>query len=65
MMLRWSFGRHAEAAALEVAVRRTLDDGVRTRDLMGSDGEARGFTRVGTDGFRDAVLARLGEPVPA
>jgi 3-isopropylmalate dehydrogenase len=57
MMLRWSFGRHAEADALEAAVRRTLADGVRTGDLLGAGGE--GLTRVGTDGFRDAVLERL------
>jgi 3-isopropylmalate dehydrogenase len=60
MMLRWSFGRHDVADALEAAVRQSLADGVRTGDLMGEDGEARGFTRVGTDGFRDAVIERLG-----
>ncbi len=59
MLLRWSLGLHAAADALEVAVRRTLEDGIRTGDLMGPDGAARGFTQVGTDGFRDAVLARL------
>ena len=48
------------ADALERAVRTTLADGIRTGDLMGADGEARGFRRVGTDGFRDAVLERLG-----
>jgi len=45
---------------LERAVRASLDDGIRTGDLMGADGEASGFMRVGTDGFRDAVLERLG-----
>jgi 3-isopropylmalate dehydrogenase len=57
MMLRWSFGRHAEAAAMEMAVQRTLADGIRTGDLMGPDDA--GLTRVGTLGFRDAVLERL------
>jgi len=57
MMLRWSFGRHADAAAMEAAVRGTLAAGIRTGDLMGPD--AAGLTRVGTDGFRDAVLERL------
>ena len=60
MLLRWSLGRHDAADALERAVRTTLADGIRTGDLMGADGEARGFRRVGTDGFRDAVLERLG-----
>ena len=59
MMLRWSFGQSVAAEALERAVRAALDDGIRTGDLMGADGEAAGFTRVGTDGFRDAVLERL------
>jgi 3-isopropylmalate dehydrogenase len=63
MMLRWSFGRHSEAAAIEAAVRQALADGIRTGDLMGPDDT--GLTRVGTDGFRDAVLERLGIGVAA
>lgn len=63
MMLRWSFGQTRAAAAIETAVRRTLSDGIRTGDLMGAGGE--GLTQVGTDGFRDAVLERLGTAVPA
>jgi len=63
MMLRWSFGRHTEAAAIEGAVRQTLADGIRTGDVMGPDDT--GLTRVGTDGFRDAVLERLGVGVAA
>ena len=51
------------AAAIESAVRRTLSDGFRTGDLMGTG--AAGLTQVGTDGFRDAVLERLGTAVPA
>ncbi len=64
MMLRWSFGRHAEAAAIEDAVRRTLADGIRTGDLMGPTDDGLAITRVGTDGFRDAVIAHL-HPVVA
>jgi 3-isopropylmalate dehydrogenase len=62
MLLRWSFGQAAAAAALEAAVRQTLNDGVRTSDLMGAgtDAEREGWTRVGTTGFRDAVRERLG-----
>jgi 3-isopropylmalate dehydrogenase len=65
MMLRWSFGRHGEAVAIESAVRSTLADGIRTGDLMGPDDEAGGLLRVGTDGFRDAVLERLATAVAA
>jgi 3-isopropylmalate dehydrogenase len=63
MMLRWSFGRDDLAVTIETAVRRTLADGFRTGDLMAAGGEE--LTRVGTEGFRDAVLERLGAPVTA
>jgi 3-isopropylmalate dehydrogenase len=61
MMLRWSFGRDDAATTIETAVRQTLADGFRTGDLLGAGGEA--LALVGTDGFRDAVLQRLGAPV--
>jgi len=38
MMLRHSFGMHAEAAKVELAVERALADGIRGGDLGGSDG---------------------------
>jgi 3-isopropylmalate dehydrogenase len=63
MMLRWSFGRSDAAALIESAVRRALSDGIRTGDLLGGGGE--GLTRVGTDGFRDAVLQRVRTTVHA
>ncbi len=59
MMLRWSLGQAAAAEAIETAVRTTLDGGTRTRDLMGSDGEARGWVSVGTAAFGEAVAAEL------
>ena len=65
MLLRWSFGRHAEAAAVEAAVRGALADGYRTGDLLGHGDAEAGLIRVGTDGFTDAVLERLGVGVPA
>jgi 3-isopropylmalate dehydrogenase len=49
MMLRWSLGQPAAAAAIEAAVDGALDDGYRTRDLLpagGADDEA--LTLVGT-----------------
>ena len=57
MMLRWSLGQAAAADAIETAVRATLDSGTRTRDLMGSDGEARGWVSVGTAAFGEAVAS--------
>ena len=60
-MLRWSFGHSDGAARVESAVRQTLSDGIRTGDLMGSG--AGTLTRVGTAGFRDAVLERVGAVV--
>jgi len=59
MMLRWSLGQAGAADAIETAVRATLDSGTRTRDLMGSDGEARGWTSVGTAAFAEAVARQL------
>jgi 3-isopropylmalate dehydrogenase len=50
MMLRYSFGREAEAARVEAAVARALADGIKGADLGGT---------VGTAGIGDAVLARL------
>jgi 3-isopropylmalate dehydrogenase len=63
MMLRWSFGQFEAAVAIEGAVRAALTDGYRTGDLMGSPhgpGTSAGLVRVGTSGFRDAVLERMG-----
>jgi 3-isopropylmalate dehydrogenase len=59
MMLRWSLGQAGAAEAIESAVRATLDSGTRTRDLMGSDGEARGWVSVGTAAFGEAVAQQL------
>ncbi len=59
MMLRWSLGQTEAAEAIETAVRTTLDSGTRTRDLMGPNGEARGWKNVGTAAFGDAVAKQL------
>jgi len=63
MLCRWSLGREDVAAAIESAVSRALDDGVRTADLMPRDEE--GLERVGTAGMAEAIVARLGAPVLA
>jgi 3-isopropylmalate dehydrogenase len=51
MMLKYSFKMEEEAAALEIAVQRTLEDGILPRDLGGT---------ATTREVGDAVVARLG-----
>jgi 3-isopropylmalate dehydrogenase len=46
MMLRHGLGREAEATALESAVDRALDEGLRTRDLGGNAGTAEATQAV-------------------
>jgi 3-isopropylmalate dehydrogenase len=46
MMLRHGLGREADAAAVESAVDRALDDGLRTRDLGGTAGTAEATQAV-------------------
>jgi 3-isopropylmalate dehydrogenase len=55
MALRYSFDAGAEADRLEAAVNTVLADGVRTADLLGSDG---GRT-VSTAEMGDAIVAAL------
>jgi 3-isopropylmalate dehydrogenase len=59
MMLRWSLGEAEAAVAIETAVRATLDGGTRTADLMGPDGEAHGWRKVGTQAFAEAVATQV------
>jgi 3-isopropylmalate dehydrogenase len=54
MCLRYSFGRAKEADLLEKAIAATLDEGVRTADIMQAGG-----TKVGTTGMTDAILKAL------
>jgi 3-isopropylmalate dehydrogenase len=54
MLLRHSFGREAEAARIERAVRRVLTLGLRTGDIM-----EPGCQRVGTQAMGDAVAAAV------
>ena len=54
MMLRYSFGLTEEADAIENAVNKVLDKGIRTADNM-SDG----CTCVGCTGMGDAILAEI------
>ena len=52
MCLRYSFRMVQEAGLLEQAISRTLDQNIRTRDIM-----SEGMTEVGTNGMGTAVLA--------
>lgn len=54
MMLRYSFSLKAEADAIEKAVSDTLDQGIRTADIM-----SEGCTLVGTAAMGDAVAANV------
>ena len=54
MMLKYSFGMDAEAAAVEAAVEQALNDGLRTADMM-----AEGCTPATCSEMGDAIAARL------
>ena len=56
MMLRFGFGLHQEAAAIEKAVKQTIDDGFRTGDIFSGAPDTK---RVGTAEMGDAIVARL------
>ena len=54
MMLRYTFGREAEARRIEAAVKKVLSQGYRTGDIY-----EPGKKKVGTREMGDAVLAAL------
>ncbi len=54
LLLRHSLGLEEEALALEAAVRKVIDDGLRTADLV-----AAGEASVGSTQFAEAVRQRL------
>lgn len=54
MMLRYSFDLLEEADAIEAAVKKVLDQGIRTIDIM-----SEGCTLVGTTEMGDAIVAEL------
>ena len=59
MMLRYSFGLEKEAAALEAAVNRALDRGLRTADIACRDARGEEEKTVGTREMGQAVLNAL------
>lgn len=54
MMLRYSFSETAAADAIDEAVRKVIDRGLRTGDIY-----SEGTTRVGTREMGDAIVAEL------
>ncbi len=58
MMLRYSFDLDAEADAIEDAVKKTLDDGIRTGDIMPREGSSVA-KQVGCSAMGDAIVSRL------
>lgn len=57
MMLRFSFDMDQEADAVENAVKKVLEEGYRTGDIMGSDTD--GLTKVGTSQMGDLIAERI------
>ena len=56
MMLRYSFEREEDAAAIEMAIETVLNGGIRTSDIMGP-----GTARVSTSVMGDSILRELGK----
>lgn len=54
MLLRYSLGREDAASAIEDAVRETIADGYRTKDITHGEGHV-----TGTSGMGSAILERL------
>jgi 3-isopropylmalate dehydrogenase len=56
LLLRFSLGLEKEAASIESAVRKAIDDGLRTGDIFSN---APGTRKVGTAEMGDAIAAAL------
>jgi 3-isopropylmalate dehydrogenase len=59
MLMRWSFQRGDVAAAIESAVSRTLDDGLRTADLLSPGVDHARLNQVGTTEMAAAIVERI------
>jgi 3-isopropylmalate dehydrogenase len=58
MMLRYTFNLDKEADSIENAVRKTLEDGFRTVDLLNTS-DADTFKKVGCTEMGDAIVGRI------
>jgi 3-isopropylmalate dehydrogenase len=65
MMMFSSFKRQDVSDAIEMAVRRAIEDGWRTADLARADDPNDGLVVVGTTGMATAVIEALEAAVPA
>lgn len=54
MMLRYAFSEHQAADAIDAAVRKVIDNGLRTGDIW-----SEGTQRVGTREMGEAIAAAL------
>ena len=54
MMLRYSFDMDTEADAVENAVKKVLEEGFRTVDIM-----SEGLTQVGCEKMGDLICERI------
>jgi 3-isopropylmalate dehydrogenase len=59
MMLRYSFSLEKEAALIEAAVNKVLDDGLRTKDIVNRSSGGVNEKIVGTKAMGEAVLKAL------
>jgi len=60
MMLRYSFDLDKEADAIEAAVKKVLEDGFRTIDIMPQEADKKAtVTQVGTAKMGDLIVERL------
>ncbi len=59
MLARWSLGREDVATAIEKAVARALDDGLRTADLLPPSVSGAGTTPNGTLAMTQAIVDRI------
>ena len=60
MMLRYSLNEEKAAKAIETAVSKVLDQGLRTADIMSADGkDGKDGKKVSTREMGEAVLAAL------
>ena len=59
MMLRYTFDLDKEADAIDNAVKKVLEEGYRTIDIMPTDGDTSAVTQVGTAKMGDLIAERV------
>ena len=59
MMLRYSFDLEEEACAIENAVKKVLEDGYRTGDIMPTTGSTNGLHKVKCSEIGDLIAERI------